>query len=145
MIPLHVAALFASYAAFFGAVVTGVAFLLQERRIKRKDPAVLRAGAVPLELLDRTNLVCVVAGFLLFSFGMLEGNWLSRKEWGAYFTGDPRELFSLVTWAFYGWVLWLRLTVGLRGRRVIFLSVMSFLLVVFTFHLISHGYRGTGS
>ena len=145
MIPLHVAALFASYAAFFGAVVTGVAFLLQERRIKRKDPAVLRGGGVPLELLDRTNLVCVVAGFLLFSFGMLEGNWLSRKEWGAYFTGDPRELFSLVTWAFYGWVLWLRLTVGLRGRRVIFLSVMSFLLVVFTFHLISHGYRGTGS
>ena len=145
MIPLHVAALFASYLAFFGAVVTGVAFLLQERRIKRKDPGVLRAGAVPLELLDRTNLVCVVAGFLLFSFGMLQGNWIARKEWGAYFTGDPRELFSVITWAFYGWVLWLRLTVGLRGRRVIFLSVMSFLLVVFTFHLISHGYRGPGS
>ncbi|MBI3322138.1 MAG: cytochrome c biogenesis protein CcsA [Candidatus Omnitrophica bacterium] len=145
MIPLHVAALFASYAAFFAAVVTGVAFLVQERRIKRKDPSVLRAGTVPLELLDRANLVFVVAGFLLFSFGMLQGNWLARKEWGAYFTGDLRERFSLVIWAFYGWVLWLRLTVGLRGRRVIFLSVMSFLLVVFTFHLISHGYRGTGS
>ncbi|MBI3324388.1 MAG: cytochrome c biogenesis protein CcsA [Candidatus Omnitrophica bacterium] len=144
MSALHAAVLFASYLAFFGAVVSGVGFLFQEGRIKRKDPAVVRAGAVPLELLDRTNLWCVVAGFTLFSVGMVQGGLLARKEWGAFFTGGPKEWFSLVTWAAYGLVLWLRLTAGFRGRRVVFLSVMAFLLVVLTFHLISHGHRGTG-
>ena len=68
MITFHALVLFASYLAFFAAVVTGVSFLVQEGKIKRKDPDVVRIGAVPLELLDRVNLYCVVAGFALFSF-----------------------------------------------------------------------------
>ena len=142
MIPLHAAVLFVSYAAFFAAVVTGLGFLAQERRIKRKDPAVLRAGAIPLELLDRVNLWCVVAGFTLFTFGTAQGCLLACGEWGAGFTPELK-VWSGVIWVAYACVLWLRLTAGLRGRRVILLSVMSFLLVVFTSHLIIHGHRGT--
>lgn len=142
MIPLHVAVLFASYLAFFAAVVTGLGFLAQERRIKRKDPAVLMGGGVPLELLDRVNLWCVVAGFALYTFGAAQGYLLARGEWSA---GSPPDLkaWTGVIWAAYACVLWLRLTAGLRGRRVILLSVMAFLLVVFTTHLIIHGHRGT--
>ena len=133
MITLHALIIFASYGAFFLALLTGMLFLLQERRIKRKDPCVLRAPLLPLELLDRVNLYAVVAGFTLFSIGMLQGSRLARLEWGAYFSGDPKELWSLITWAAYGVVLGLRLTRGLRGRRVVFLSVLSFALVLVTF------------
>ena len=132
MIISHAFIIFASYAAFALALLTGVLFLAQESRLKHKDPRVLDASALPLELLDRINLYAVIAGFALFSIGMLEGSRLARLEWGSYFNADPKELWSLATWAAYAAVLGLRLTRGLRGRRVVFLSVMSFALLAFT-------------
>ena len=133
MIAAHALILFVSYGAFFLALLTGTLFLVQERRLKLKDPRILTAPSIPLEVLDHVNLYAVVIGFILFSVGMLEGSRLARVEWGSYFNGDPKELWSLVTWAAYAVVLGLRLSVGLRGRRVVFMSVMSFLLVLFTF------------
>lgn len=130
--PIHATVLLASYLAFSLAVFSGVAFLVQERRLKRKDPALLRAPTLPLEVLDRLNWLGVVVGFILFSFGMIQGYLLARREWGAYFTGDPIEIWAELTWAAYAAVLALRLTVGLKGRRVVWLSVASFGLVLFT-------------
>lgn len=139
MIGLHASILFASYAAFFVAVVTGFAFLVRERKLKRKDPAILSRSVISLELLDRINLYAVVTGFTLFSFGMLQGHWLARREWGTFFTGGPKELWSGITWAAYALVLALRLSAGAsRGRRVVFVSVISFLLVFFTFVGVRH-------
>lgn len=132
MIGLHAGVIFTSYLAFFLAVVSGLAFLVQERRLKRKDPRFLASSTLPLELLDRINLCAVVAGFLLFTAGMVGGYFLARKEWGAFFNGDPKEMSSLFTWIAYAAVLALRLSVGLRGRRVVFMSVLSFGMVLFT-------------
>jgi ABC-type transport system involved in cytochrome c biogenesis permease subunit len=131
----HAFIIFASYAAFALALLTGVLFLAQESRLKRKDPTLLASrGAVPLELLDRINLYAVVAGFALFSAGMITGSRLARAAWGSYFNADPKELWSLITWGAYAAVLVLRLTrMASRGRRVVFLSVMSFALLAFTF------------
>lgn len=133
MIGLHAGVIFTSYLAFFLAVLSGLAFLVQERRLRRKDPRFLASSSIPLELLDRINLIAVVAGFLLFTLGTAGGLFIARKEWGSYFNGDPKELSSLLTWAAYALVLALRLSVGLRGRRVVFMSVLSFGLVLFTF------------
>ena len=138
MIASHAIFIFASYLAFFLALVTGIYFLTQERKLKLKDPSILRAGVVSLETLDRVNWLAVVVGFSLFSFGMVQGHWLARSEWGRVWSGDPKEVFALVTWGAYAVVLVLRLRAGLRGRRVIFLSVMSFLLVLFTYAGVNH-------
>ena len=132
MIALHAAVLFASYIAFFLAVVTGVLFLVQERWLKRKDPRVLQA-VLPLDLLDRVNWWSVLVGFSLFSFGMIQGLFLARARWGTFWNGDPKEVWSLATLAAYAAVLGFRVSVGLRGRRIVFMSVVSFLLVLFTF------------
>ena len=133
MVALHAWVTFASYAAFFAAVVTGIAFLVQERRLKRKDPGLLAAASAPLELLERINRWAVIIGFCLFSVGMVHAFFLARSSWGAFWSWDPKETSSVATWGAYALVLWLRLTVGLRGRRVVLMSVMSFLLVMFTF------------
>jgi ABC-type transport system involved in cytochrome c biogenesis permease subunit len=142
MIATHIVILFASYIAFCLAVLTGLAFLLQDSGLKRKDPAVLGGRAISLELLDRMNLAFVVAGFVLFSVGVIQGQLLARAEWGRFFTGDPRVHWSLITWTAYAAVLAVRLKLGLRGRRVVVLSVMAFLLVLFTFAGVNHVLAG---
>ncbi len=133
MIRFHAAIIFISYAAFLVAVLTGVVFLVQERRLKRKDSRVLSSPMIPLEMLDRVNRWAVGIGFALFSFGVVQGLFLARRNWGASWSWDPKEIWSLLTWAAYAVVLGLRATVGLRGRRVVWMSVMSFVLVMFTF------------
>ena len=133
MIESHAVIIFVSYAAFLLAVASGLLFLVQERLLKRKDPRILQASVLPLELLDRVNLFSVVVGFLLFTFGMVQGTVLARREWGAYFTADRKELASFLTWAAYAAVLGLRWRMGLRGRRVVMVSIVSFGLVLFTF------------
>ena len=133
MIRFHAAIIFISYAAFLVAVLTGIAFLIQERWLKRKDSRVLSSPMISLEMLDQMNRWAVGIGFALFSFGVAQGLFLARANWGASWTWDPKEVWSLLTWAAYAVVLALRATVGLRGRRVVWMSVMSFVLVMFTF------------
>ncbi len=144
MIQFHAAIIFISYAAFLVAVLTGIAFLLQERRLKRKDSRVLSSPMISLEMLDRVNRWAVGVGFAFFSFGVLQGLFLARAHWGASWTWDPKEIWSLLTWAAYAMVLGLRSTVGLRGRRVVWMSVMSFALVIFTL-LLRHSWTSAYS
>ena len=133
MIVLHAVIIFAGYAAFFIALLSGIAFLNGEGKLKRKDPRVLRVSAIPLELLDRINWWAVLIGFGLFSLGVVHGLVLAKVEWGSFWSWDAKEIWSVVTLAAYALVLGLRLTVGLRGHRVVVMSVMSFVLVMFTF------------
>ena len=132
MIWLHAGILFASYAAFGVAVVTGICFLIQDRWLKRKNPRVLKSP-VPLEWLDRVNLWAVVVGSTLFVVGMGMGVWLARNQWGSFWNGDPKEVWSGLTLLAYAGILGLRWSAALRGRKVVWLSVISFLLVLFTF------------
>ena len=142
MIALHALVIFVSYAAFFVALVSGIAFLIQERRIKQKDPKVLRSATAPLELLDRVNWWAVLVGFGLFSFGIVPGLFLARSKGGTFWYWDPKEIWSRITLGAYSVVLVLRLRAGLRGRRVVFMSVMSFLLVIFTFVGVNYFFGG---
>ncbi|MBI3333455.1 MAG: cytochrome c biogenesis protein CcsA [Candidatus Omnitrophica bacterium] len=132
MIGLHLVLIFFSYAAFAVAVATGVSFLLKERWLKRKDPRVLRSGTIPLELLDEVNRWAVVVGFAFFSALLIQGHLLARRSWQAFRIGDSTEIWSGITWAAYALVLALRIRMGLRGRRVVFMSVMSFGVAVTT-------------
>ena len=138
MINSHATILFLSYLAFLVAVVTGVVFLLQDSLLKRKDSRVLSWRWVPLEILDKINLWAVAVGFALFTFGFLQGLFLARVNWGSFWTWDAKEIWSLVTWIAYALVLGLRVTVGLKGKRVVLMSVVSFLLVMFTFVGVNH-------
>ena len=138
MIASHATVLFVSYSAFLLSVLAGALFLMEERKLKLKDPAILSIPNFPLETLDRIHLVSIAVGFGFFSLGMVQGHLLAKQQWGAYFSRDPKEIWTMLTWAAYAAVLALRLTVGLRGRRGVWMSVASFGLVLFTYVGVNH-------
>lgn len=127
----HMALALAGYAAFMAAGVSGLAYLSQERQLKRKNPAFLRRSVSSLETLDRVNLWALWAGFVLFTLGVLNGVWLARG--GRVGWGDPKTIFALATWAAYAVLLLVRTTTISRGPKVAALSVLCLLLVGFTF------------
>ena len=130
-IRVHTGLALASYAAFLLACVSAVAYLLQERKLKAKDPRLVQQLAPSLEALDRLNYMAVVVGFVLFTAGAGLGLRLAIRTWDGLW--DVKLLSAGATWVLYAVLVWVRATSTLRGRRVALLSVLGFLLVVSLF------------
>lgn len=132
-LPVHVVTVFAGdgmFAVMFGAAVM---YLLQERQIKRKRFGSLYSRLPSLETLDAINHHALVIGFPLLTLGMVTGAIYAQQALGSFWRWDPKEVWSLITWFAYAVLLHERLTVGWRGRRAAIMSILCFLLLVFTF------------
>ena len=138
MVKLHMICSLLSYAAFLVAFITGVLFLLQERQLKRKTIGVLCHRLPSLEALDRLNFLAIGVGFALLSLGLLAGFVELRLFIGQWWVADPKVYLAVVLWMVYLAVWFMRLRSTLRGRRIAFLSIIGFTLVVFTMLEVSH-------
>jgi len=99
------------------AGMAGVLFLLEHRRLKRKQ-SVARDGLWPsLEALDRVNAFTLAVGFLLLTLGVVTGGLWVQSLHGVPWTGSAHEIGSVVYWALYGLLVALRFGVGQGARR----------------------------
>jgi cytochrome c-type biogenesis protein CcsB len=79
------------------------------------------------------NYRALTIGFPLLTLGIITGSVWAQYAWGSYWSWDPKETWSLITWLIYAAVLHARLTVGWRGRKAAWFSIFGFLAVLFTF------------
>ncbi len=141
---VHVVTVFAGDAMFAIMFAAAIMYLLQERQIKRKRFGSLYSRLPSLETLDAINHHALVIGFPLLTLGMVTGAIYAQQALGTYWQWDPKEVWSLITWLAYAVLLHERLTVGWRGRRAAILSILCFILLVFTFvgiSLLAGGYH----
>jgi len=133
MVIVHTVSSLLSYVAFLVACGAGALFLIQERQIKRKRMGVLFHHLPSLDQLERVNVLAIGLGFALLTVGLSWGLVGSRLLRGVWWSGDPKEILSATLWVCYC-ILWLaRLRATMRGRRVAWLSVGMFCVVLFTF------------
>jgi ABC-type transport system involved in cytochrome c biogenesis permease subunit len=66
----------------------------------------------------------------------------AEGTWGRFWSWEPRELWSLVTWILYATLLESRITVGLRGRRAAALTLVLFTVLVGSYLGVSLVYPG---
>ncbi len=126
---IHVVTAFLGYAAFALAFGTAILYLFQERRS--------RASLPPLPLLDGLIYRTTVLGFLLLTVGIATGAVWAETAWGRYWSWDPKETWSLITWFIYAALLHARLLKGWQGRRIAWLAVLGFMAVLFTYFGVS--------
>jgi ABC-type transport system involved in cytochrome c biogenesis permease subunit len=60
----------------------------------------------------------VCLGLPLLTLGLVLGAWWGKVAWGDYWSWDPKELWSLVTWLFYVGYLHFRYMHGTRYPRI---------------------------
>jgi ABC-type transport system involved in cytochrome c biogenesis permease subunit len=68
-----------------------------------------------------------------------------KNIWGHFWSWDPKEVWSAITWIFYAALLHERLTVGWRGRRAAIMAIVGFGVLLFTFlgvNFLLHGHHG---
>jgi len=126
----HVITCFLAYSAF--AVSFGVSIIYLFKAGKKED--IDSTGFFPTLLsLDEIIYKTVAIGFPLLSVGIITGAVWANYAWGTYWSWDPKETWSLITWFVYAAFIHARLTRGWRGKRAAILSIVGFGSVMFTF------------
>jgi len=123
----HVITCFLGYAGFAVSFVAAV-MLLVARGSDYLGERLPRA-----QVLDEIVYRSVLVGFPLLTVGIITGAAWADYAWGAYWSWDPKETWSLITWLVYSAFLHARLARGWAGRRSALLSVLGFLAVLFTY------------
>ncbi len=132
-LPIHVILAFSGDGAFALAFCAGVMYLIQEHMLKNKRFGPLSRRLPSLEVLDEINYRCLTIGFPLLSVGIITGAIWARYAWGSYWSWDPKETWSFITWLIYAALLHQRLTIGWRGRKAAIMAIVGFGAVIFTF------------
>ncbi len=86
-----------------------------------------------LDVLDEVSYRAVAFGFPMLTIGIITGSIWADQAWGSWWSWDPKETWSLITWLYYGAYLHTRLTMGWRGRHSALLAVIGLVVVLFTY------------
>ncbi len=85
------------------------------------------------KILDDLSYKSIMVAFPLMSLVIITGAIWANYAWGTYWSWDPKETWSLITWIVYALYLHARITIGWHGRRTAYISILGFAVVVFTF------------
>lgn len=129
----HTIFLFLAYAMFAATFIAALLYLFQERELKTKKPKTFYYQLPSLVKLDDLFLRFLISGFCFMSVGLLVGLIWARQDWIQGWQKDPTVVVAGATWAIYLLLIYLRLTVGWRGRRAAVISMIGFFSVLLTF------------
>ncbi|MCX8043833.1 MAG: c-type cytochrome biogenesis protein CcsB [Desulfobacterota bacterium] len=129
----HVLTCFFGYSAFAVSFVTSIVYLVKTRTTGQRQHDASGELIPSLALMDDIMYKTVAVGFLLLTVGIITGSVWAHYAWGSYWSWDPKETWSLITWFIYAVFLHARLTRGWRGRRMAVVSIIGFCCVLFTF------------
>jgi cytochrome c-type biogenesis protein CcsB len=123
---VHVFTCFLGYGAVAVACLASLGYLFATRR-----------GAAPavkaVEAFETATDKTIAFGFLFLSVGIISGAVWANSAWGTYWSWDPKETWSLITWFIYAVFLHCRFMRGWRGRRAAWISILGFASVIFTY------------
>ena len=132
-LPIHTGFAFLGDAIFLVGCLVSIVYLLAERDIKRKRLHSIFGSFPSLETLDRINYKCMSYGFPFLTIGIVTGSIWAQSAWGASWSWDPKETWSLITWIVYAILIHNRFTMGWRGRKTAYLMILGFISVIVTF------------
>lgn len=86
------------------------------------------------EMLDQITYKSIAIGFPIFTLGgLIFGAIWADQAWGVYWSWDPKETWSLITWFVYAFYLHARLMRDWRGHKIAGVSMLGFVCVIFTY------------
>jgi cytochrome c-type biogenesis protein CcsB len=91
-------------------------------------------GLIPAtDALDELIYQSAAMGFVFLAIGIMTGSIWAHYAWGAYWSWDPKETWSLITWLVYAVMLHARFVRGWRGKRMAVMAVIGFISVLITY------------
>jgi ABC-type uncharacterized transport system permease subunit len=122
----HIILIFTGYAALVLSFGASVLYLLQERRLKAKKASSLISFLPALEVIDQIGYRSLLLGFPFMTLGLLTGSVVAITTYGRVDFLDPKVLLSVLMWAVYMIMVFIRWNSGWRGRRAAILASFAF-------------------
>lgn len=133
---IHVVITLLGYAALALAAIGGGIYLACQGNKSRENR---------LALLDGFTHRAMSLGFLLLALGVMTGAVWANSAWGTYWSWDPKETWSLVTWFVYLVALHLYKARGWRDSRFAWAAIVGFVFVIFTYFGVNYLLSGLHS
>jgi cytochrome c-type biogenesis protein CcsB len=129
----HSSVAFLAYAAFFLTFISGILYLVQEKELKGKKFRFLYFRLPSLQVCDELLRRSLYVGFVSMSLTIVSGAFWAQQAWGRFWSWDPKETASLITWGIYFMLINYRLSARWHGRRAAYISILGFASALFTF------------
>jgi ABC-type uncharacterized transport system permease subunit len=130
---VHILTAFFGYACFALSFIAASFYLFLDQALKRKFAGPIYRELPPLEELERFIFRTIFWGLLLLGGAIVTGALWSKSEFNSFFLKEPKSLASLLTWAVYLAIMYSHTVLAIKGRRIVRMSLLAFVLVLFTF------------
>lgn len=127
---IHVSTAILSYGAFGVSFAVSLMFLMRQ---KMRDNVFWQEHIPEEQKLDMISYRAVSLGFLFLTFVIITGAIWAERAWGSYWSWDPKETWSLITWIIYALYLHLRISKGWKNKSAAMFAVIGFICVIFTY------------
>lgn len=137
----HVVTCFIGYAGFALAAGLGIVYFIKASQKSHGENSRLPS----LQIIDELTHKMMVFGFIWLTLGIITGAVWANSAWGTYWSWDPKETWSLITWFIYALTLHAKFTRGWSGKKIAILSIFGFLCVLFTYYGVNFWLSGLHS
>ncbi|QTA38036.1 cytochrome c biogenesis protein CcsA [Thermosipho ferrireducens] len=130
---LHVSFAFIGEVFFVVSFATALIYLWSKKeKVKKK--------------MDELTYKSILIGFPFFTLGaLIFGAIWAKYAWGRFWSWDPKETWSLITWLFYAGYLHSRYLLKWKGKRSSIIAIIAFMLMIFTFFGVNYILSGLHS
>jgi cytochrome c-type biogenesis protein CcsB len=95
---------------------------------------VVTTFSLSADTLDDLTYKSIAIGFPIFTLGgLVFGAIWADQAWGKYWSWDPKETWSLITWFVYAFYFHARFLRGWRGKKIAIVAVIGFFSTIFTY------------
>ncbi len=130
LLGFHVFSALLGYSGITMAAVYGFLYLILYKDIKLNKFGLIFNRLPSLEVLEKLSFYSAVIGFAMLTIAILVGIiWLPNAFPGFSYT-DPKLIGSFAVWILYGIGITYKLIGKWRGRKLIILSIIGFLLAI---------------
>lgn len=123
---IHVSFAWLAFGGFFIAFAIGIIYLIKSYRRPTVDKDYLTK-------LEDLILAHIIFGFVAQTFMIGSGAVWAATLWGSYWSWDPVETGSLISWLAYGIIIHLRMTRNWRQKRLAWMSVFGIVTMIVLF------------
>ena len=130
---IHVYFAWLAFGAYALAMAAGVLSLLKRKSAARGEVNPSYERFPSLDRLDELIFRYVVFGFITDTIMICAGAIWAKDLWGSYWSWDPVETWSLVSWLIYGIAIHLRVTFNWHESRFAWLVIFALSSVIISF------------
>lgn len=132
---IHVSSYFIGYGAATISFIFALIYLVQYKREKEKF----------LDFVDALSFRFIGFSFIFLTIGLTTGSVWANVAWGSWWSWDPKETWSLITWLVYAVYLHVRIFQGRKGKVCAYLNILGFICILFTFFGVNYLLQGLHS